>query len=170
MHIVIAVITAIAGLLWALNSLQQSGFDLNSLNPFYWWRRRAWEKKQVDPLYAIESPRELAAVLAFATVRLGGDPTEEQKQFLLKAYEEELLFTAKDGTEMYAVASHLVSTDPNFEHQATKLVAPCKSSLTEEQRTSILKLATEAAACSGTLTDAQTDFINALSKALYEQR
>lgn len=166
MHIVIAVITAIAGLLWALHSLQQSGFDLNSLNPFYWWRRRAWEKKQVDPLYAIDSPRELAAVLAFATVRLGGDPTEEQKRFLLQAYENELQFARTDCVEMYSVASYLVSTDPNFMHKAGKLVAPCRSSLTDEQRTSILKLATDAASSSSELTNAQTTFIDEVAKAL----
>ena len=34
MHIVIAVITAIAGLFWALNALQRSGFQFSSLNPF----------------------------------------------------------------------------------------------------------------------------------------
>lgn len=40
MHIIIGVITAIAGLLWALNRLNESGFNLNSLNPFLWARRR----------------------------------------------------------------------------------------------------------------------------------
>ena len=33
MHIVIAAITAVAGLIWALNSLQRSGFNVSALNP-----------------------------------------------------------------------------------------------------------------------------------------
>ena len=45
MHILIAAITAIGGLIWALYRLQNSGFDLNAFNPFYWARRREWEKK-----------------------------------------------------------------------------------------------------------------------------
>ena len=35
----IAAITAIAGLLWALNALQRSGFQFSSLNPFLAYRR-----------------------------------------------------------------------------------------------------------------------------------
>lgn len=42
MHIVIGVISALAGLCWALIALQRSGLDLNELNPFLWARRRKW--------------------------------------------------------------------------------------------------------------------------------
>jgi len=42
MHIVLSVITALAGLIWAISSLQKSGFDINSLNPFLWHRRNSW--------------------------------------------------------------------------------------------------------------------------------
>jgi len=41
-HIIIGVITAIATLVFALNRLQDSGVNLNSFNPFFWARRRAW--------------------------------------------------------------------------------------------------------------------------------
>ena len=34
MHIIIGVITAIAGFMWALHSLQNAGVDLNAFNPF----------------------------------------------------------------------------------------------------------------------------------------
>lgn len=44
MHILIGLITAIAGLVWALHSLQNAGVNLNGFNPFYWMRRRKWEK------------------------------------------------------------------------------------------------------------------------------
>jgi hypothetical protein len=34
MHLVIAAITALAGLLWAVHSLARSGFSLSDLDPF----------------------------------------------------------------------------------------------------------------------------------------
>ena len=37
----IGFITALAGLIWALHSLQNAGVNLNAFNPFYWARRRA---------------------------------------------------------------------------------------------------------------------------------
>ena len=40
MHILIGLITAIAGLFWALNSLQRSEFNFGLSNPFLWSRRK----------------------------------------------------------------------------------------------------------------------------------
>ena len=41
---IIAAITALAGLLWALNSLQRSGFHFSSLNPLLAYRRWQWTR------------------------------------------------------------------------------------------------------------------------------
>ena len=44
MHIVIGILTAVAGLFWAISALQNSG-AIDSLNPFLWRRRaRSGEK------------------------------------------------------------------------------------------------------------------------------
>ena len=166
MHIIIAVITAIAGLLWALNSLQRSGFDLNSLNPFYWARRRQWEQKQVNPLYAIETPRELAAVLMFAVQRQAGDPTQEQKEFLLALYRDELKFSDKERNEMYQLASHLLSTDPNYAHKVSELIAPSRSSMSESQRQSIPDLVSRVASHNNAPNSDQTKFVESIERAL----
>ena len=54
MHIIIGLITAIAGFIWALHSLQNAGFDLNALNPFTWARRRKWEMQLgTKPMHAL---------------------------------------------------------------------------------------------------------------------
>lgn len=45
MHILIAFLTTVAGLIWALYRLQNSGVNLNAFNPFYWMHRRKWQKK-----------------------------------------------------------------------------------------------------------------------------
>lgn len=58
MNMLIAVNTAIAGLVWASISLQRTEFDLSSLNPFNCIRRKNCERKQVNPLYALEKPTE----------------------------------------------------------------------------------------------------------------
>ncbi len=166
MHIIIAIITAIAGLLWALNALQRSGFDLNSLNPFFWARRRRWENMQVNPLYGVETARELAALLMFAVMRQGGDPTEEQKQHLLGLYREELRFAENDSTEMYTVASHLLSTDPNYMHKVQDLMAPALPSMTVEQKQSVPQLVRTVAEFNGPPNKTQQDFVSAIEETL----
>ena len=63
MHIIIAIVTAIAGLIWALIRLQNSGIDLNSFNPFYWARRRKWERQYtMKPIHNLQQPLDAAVV------------------------------------------------------------------------------------------------------------
>ena len=81
MHIIIAILTAVVGVIWALYRLQNSGVDLNSFNPFYWLRRRAWEAKLgTKPLHRLEKPLEVAAVLVVAALKTEGEISREQKR------------------------------------------------------------------------------------------
>ena len=166
MHIVIAVITALAGLIWALVALQNAGLNLNHLNPFYWVRRRKWEKKQIVPLFALDSPRELAAVLMFAAMRQGGDPTTEQKDELLGLYQTELKYDDKQSTEMYAVASHLLDTDPNYMHKVREIIAPSLEAMTEEQRSSTSELVRRCAGSESELNNIQVEFLRQIDQVL----
>jgi len=170
MHIIIAVITAIAGLIWALNSLQRSGFDLNSLNPFYWMRRKRWAEKQINPLYAVDTPRELVALLMFAVQRQSGDPTEEQKANMLGLFQSELKFDAKSAGEMYLLASHLLSTDLNYMHKVPELTAPGFQTISQEQLSSVYGLVERVATFSSIPNANQTAFLDAVAKAIEKHR
>jgi len=170
MHIIIAVITAIAGLIWALNSLQRAGFDLNSLNPFYWARRKRWEEKQINPLYAVETAREMAALLMFAVLRQSGDPTEEQKSFLLKLYQDALKFNEKESADMYQVSSHLLSTDPNYMHKVGEIIAPSAAVITDSQINSIPSLINKVATHANTPNDVQLKFMSDVEEIFRDMR
>ena len=63
MHIILLVILALSGLVWGIITIQRE------------MRRREWAKQNTTPLFSIQDPRELAAVLCFGYLKLGGDPT-----------------------------------------------------------------------------------------------
>ena len=64
MHIIIGLLTTTAGLIWALHALQNSDFDLNSLNPFYYARRRKWQNTYgARAILNIDEPMTLGAVM-----------------------------------------------------------------------------------------------------------
>lgn len=87
MHIIIGVLTAIAGLVWALHSLQNSGVDLNSFNPFTWARRRKWEKLYgAKPLYNLVKPMEAAASLIVGTLAQEGIISSDQKMQVISLF------------------------------------------------------------------------------------
>lgn len=122
MHIALLFAAVVSGLIWGIVHLQRE------------LRRREWAKKNITPLYSIDKPRDLVAVLCFALLKSGGDITREQKESLLKVYEDELQFTQHDAAEMYSYASYLLSTDPNFSDKARRICAPALESFTDEQR------------------------------------
>lgn len=111
MHI-IAFLTALAGLVWALHSLQQSGLDLNALNPFLWHRRRQWLKKHgTHPLYGINEPMLVAAVLLLATVKVDGEVSRDEKQALLDIFQGEFHCDQRRAAELLQSCSWLLKDD-----------------------------------------------------------
>ena len=74
-----------------LNRLADAGIDLGGLNPFLLRRRRAWRQKfEANPIFSLEEPMEVAAVLAVGVAKADGDMSAEQKQALLMSFERTL--------------------------------------------------------------------------------
>jgi len=128
MHVILLIILALSGLMWGIVNLQRE------------LRRREWAAKNTTPLFSIESPRELAATLAFAALACGGELTSDQKQALIQLYEDELNFSSDGANEMYAYASYLISTDPNYATRVRQIVAPVLEELTSQQCVSTLDM------------------------------
>ena len=151
MHIILLVILALSGLVWGIITMQRE------------MRRRAWAKQNTTPLFAIEDPRELAAVLCFGYLKLGGDPTSEQKDALTGYFASELNYNANEATEMYRYASYVIGTDPNYADKLSDIVKPSLHQLNAPQKASILSLLKSLAA---TPTRAQAQFRETLGNLL----
>ena len=103
MHILIGLITAVAGLIWALHSLQNAGVNLNAFNPFTWMRRRKWEKQLgIKPMHALTSSMDAAALLVVAVAKEHGDITRESKLEILSLFEKEFGVKRNRSIEMYS--------------------------------------------------------------------
>src|SRR5262245_34813909 len=101
MHIVIAAITAVAGLVWALNSLQRSGFDLSSLNPFLAYRRWQWRRTYGGrAIYRLDRPMDVAAVLLLGVAKADGDITSDQKRELLAMFQAEFGISRDEASDL----------------------------------------------------------------------
>ena len=101
MHIVISVITALGGLIWALIALQKSGFDVSVLNPFLWHRRSLWRKKyDTKPIYKLSEPVDVAALLLLGVAKCEGEISSEQKQKILSIFAHDLHLGADDANDL----------------------------------------------------------------------
>ena len=105
MHIVIGALSAMAGLIWAFVALQRSGFNPDSINPFLWYRRAQWRRKYgVRPIYNLDDPMDVAAVLILGVAKCEGEISREQKQAIQGLFETEF------GLDNNAAADLLLTT------------------------------------------------------------
>ena len=97
MHIVLGLLGSIISILYLLDRL---GVDIGWLNPRYWRHRRDWAKKyDGDPIYSIEDPIQVAAVLIVGVAKLEGDLSAEQKKAILGQFEEKFSLDSRAASE-----------------------------------------------------------------------
>ena len=167
MHILIGLITAVAGLIWALYSLQRAGVNLNAFNPFFWYRRTHWSKKYgQDPLYGLDRPIDAAVVVLLGMAKLEGEISREQKQELLHIFETEFKLGNSQATELFASTSFLLQRENNFLANIHKILAPSKSQFTAEQTESLTELMSRVGKVDSELSVSQRQLIDLVGQAL----
>jgi len=101
MHIILPLLGTIVTILVLLNRLAQAGISLGGLNPFLWRRRQKWKKQyEGNPIYQIDSPLDLAALLATATAKADGDMSSDEKKTLLDLFQKEFNVDKKGAAEL----------------------------------------------------------------------
>ena len=163
MHIIIGIITAIAGLIWALRSLQNAGVDLNSFSPFTWARRRRWEKQLgVKPIHALTDSMEVAALLVVAMAKTEGEITRESKMEILAIFEEEFAIQRKKSIEMFSSSANMLQNIMSMDEEVKHVLAPSITDFQESHVQKLLKMLNKAAALEGEATAAQLAIIQAV--------
>jgi hypothetical protein len=96
-------------LMFGLAALKRAGIDIGWLNPFTFFHRRAWKNKvSVPPLYNLQHPVDVAAVLGMAIVKSTGEITSDQKQGLINLYGKHLNANPTEANDLWIASSHLM--------------------------------------------------------------
>lgn len=165
MHIIIGIITALGGLIWALYRLQNSGVDLNSFNPFFWARRRKWEKLHgTKPMHRLEEPLEAASLLVVAVATYEKDITRDLKNDIVGLFVSEFSISNEKAMELYSASMHLLKDVGSVEAEVRHILAPSKSKFSPGQVSSLLSMAKLAAEFESSLTEEQARIIKAIEK------
>jgi uncharacterized tellurite resistance protein B-like protein len=165
MHIVIAVITAIAGLLWALNSLQRSGFHFSSLNPFLAYRRWQWSRSfGLRPIYKLERPMDVAAVLLLGVAKADGAITSDQKRELLALFQSEFAISRDEASDLLLASSHLIRDEIYIVDHLDKILARSAERFEPDAVASLLGMMRKVAALDGSVNGEQQKLIDATER------
>lgn len=158
MHIVLALLGSIVTILVLLDRL---GVDIGWLNPFHWGHRRRWANKfEGDPIYAIEEPLHVAALLIMGVARLDGEISAEQKQTAQEQFEAVFKLESKEASELMTSASHLLGGPQILENQIDGLIGRNEGTFSPEQAQSMMEMMVKVASADGALSATQQDFID----------
>ena len=164
MHIVIGFLGSLVTILYLLDRL---GIDIGGLNPFYWYRRRAYAKKYgADPIYSLEDPIHIASLLIIGTAKLGGDLTAEQKHVAQGQFESSFSMSPDEASGLFGSAAHLLAAPQLLEGQLQKLVDRNASRLSRDQTESMMQMMTVVASAGGGPSPTQRDFIENIRSRL----
>ena len=167
MHIIIGLITAIVGLVWALNRLQNSGVDINSFNPFHWARRRKWERLQgTKTIHRLKKPVEVATVLIIAIANLEGDITREQKSEIISLFENELNLSSNEAKEHYTASSYMLRDTYNITNELANIFLPNQSLFQSHHKEALITMLKKIANTEHPASPEQSEFIHEVERHL----
>ena len=159
MHI-LAILGAILSILYMLDRL---GVDIGWLNPFHWSHRRKWAKKyDSDPIYSIEDPVHIAALLVIGAAKLDGEASIEAKRAALEQFQHAFSMDEKAATDLWTAATHLLGGPQVIDTQLEGVVSRNQTRFSPEQVDSMLQMMVKVASADGELTASQQQFIDGL--------
>jgi uncharacterized tellurite resistance protein B-like protein len=143
----IALLGAVAGLIWAVNALQKAGVPLN---PLAWWRRFQWrEQHGTKPLYRLRDPGELAVVLLLGTAKCKGDVTATQKAKLRELCTQVIKLPEAEVDDLVVAAAFMLRDEVYLVDNLESVLLNTRRQLSGGQKASILNMMEDVAAIDG---------------------
>ena len=162
MHIIIGILTAVAGLFWAITALQNSG-AIDSLNPFLWRRRAQWRKKIAKkPIYALSAPVDVAGLLIVAIAKIEGELTQEQKQKILTVFQSEFHLDENQARDLFKSSAFLLRDEDITPQDIDSIFERSKLNFTQGKVKSILLIMQQISEVDGNLSVEQKNIIEAI--------
>ena len=167
MHIVIGILGSLVTIFYLLDRL---GIDIGAVNPFYWYRRRAFAKRySADPIYSVEDPLHAASLLIIGAAKLDGDITAEQKKVAQEQFQANFRMTDREASELFGSAAHLLAGPQLLEEQMTRFAERSAGRFSREQAESMLDMMSTVVSAGGEASPTQRAFIEK-SRALFVPR
>lgn len=167
MHIILSLLGGVATLLFILYRLAEMGVTLGGLNPFWWRRRRAWRRKyEANPVFSLQDPKEIGALLVVGVAKIDGDMSAEEKRALPAEFERTFSVDAREAAELVAASAYMLGDAEVLRTQLDGVLANGRERLNREQAESVLEMMERIAGLGGAPTGEQLRLIDAVRGGL----
>lgn len=141
MHIILGILGTIVTILVLFKKLSDAGIDIGWLNPFSWRRRRAWRNKyEGNPIFSLDGPLEVAAILATTVAKIDGDISNEEKALLLALFESEFGKSEKEASELLLSSIFIFGDGEDAKTKPEKVMQLSLDKFSEDQARSVMSL------------------------------
>jgi len=141
MHFILAALGLIVTILILVKRLSEAGIDIGWLNPFTWRRRRAWRKKfEGNPVFALDGPLEVAAMLATSVAKIDGEISSNEKRVLLSLFQSEFGKTEKEASDLLMSSIYIFGDGQDAIAKPQKVMERALEKFSEDQARSVMSL------------------------------
>lgn len=165
MHIILGALGLIVTILILINRLTEAGIDIGWLNPFTWRRRRAWRKQyEGNPVFFLNDPLEVAAMLATSVAKIDGEISSEEKQTLLTLFQKEFSKTEKEASELLMSSIYIFGDGEDAISKPEKVMKRTLEKFSEDQAKSVISLLNTVKEIDSNNANLKERFINKVEK------
>lgn len=170
MGVVLQILGLIITFTMAMEALRRFGIDVGWLNPITFFRRRAWRKKlTTPPLYALDHPVDVVAVMALATVQTTGAISTQQKAGVQALLREQLNMNETDAAHVWLSSSHMLRNRPLELKEVPVVLGPSAQKFTDYHIQTLKAVMHKAALIEPPVNAAQQQLIDAVD-AFFAQK
>ncbi len=167
MHIILGLLGTIVTILILLKRLAQAGIDLGGLNPFLWRRRRNWRYAiEGNPIFSLEDPKEIAALLVVGVAKVDGVLSAEEKQALHQEFQGTFAFSSREAASLLASSVHMLGDAGVLREQSANVLKGSRDKFSPEQTASLLAMMDRIASTDGAPSEQQQKLLNAVRTEL----
>ncbi len=167
MHVILGFLGVVVTVVVLLSRLADAGISLGGLNPFLWHRRRKWQSKMDgDPIYQVDHPMDMTALLLSAAAKIDGDMSSEQKAMLIESYETEFNLSKKDAAALAISSAYLLGDGVAIRGNLDKVLKPALPNFSEAQAKSAVSLLDKLSRLDASPNPLRAEFISQATQSL----
>ncbi len=134
MHIILALAGAIITILILMRRLGDAGITIDSFNPFAWYRKHKWLKQyHTKPLFTIDDPQKVAALLIVAIAKADGLISLEEKNKILEMFEQEFGHSKQDASGLFTSSAFFLKDEDDISPNLAKILELSATKFTTNQ-------------------------------------
>ncbi|WP_027014511.1 hypothetical protein [Comamonas composti] len=170
MGILLEILGLIITFTMLMEALQRLGINVGWLNPLSFFRRRAWKKKiSTPPLYTLEHPVDVVAVLALATVQTAGVVTVQQKTGVQALLSQHLSLSETEAGNLLVASAHMLRNRALDVGELPAVLGPSAARFTDYHQQTLRTIMRAAATLEPPMNRAQKELIDGVA-AFFEKK